>query len=176
MKNGQGILELKDAGGCYVGEFKDDLMHGNGCFTMPDGSERLFVLDDHNGCVRSLPLHVAPNATVVRSETACGPASPIAHVGADAQFPNGTSRAWRWVDGPQGFFVTPGARSIYILDTYNNKVKVIDVAGRKISTIAGSGAADCDYHEVVINGRPRLGSAYAGFSEEAAGTGAESVL
>ena len=117
--------------------------------TMADGSERLFVLDDHNGCVRSLPLHVAPNATVVRSETACGPASPIAHVGADAQFPNASSRGWRWVDGPQGFFVTPDARSIYILDTYNNKVKVARRSANGSSfggweTLAGSGVAGSD--------------------------------
>ena len=45
--------------------------------TMPDGvSERLFVLDIHNGCVRSLPLGVAPGRTFVRSETPCGPSSP----------------------------------------------------------------------------------------------------
>ena len=96
-----------------------------------------------------LPLHVAPNATVVRSETACGPASPIAHLGADAQFSNGTSRGWRYVDGPQGFFVTPGARSIYILDTYNNKVKVAHRSANGSSfggwqTLAGSGAAGSD--------------------------------
>jgi hypothetical protein len=30
---------LKDNGGTYVGDFDEDLMHGNGCFTMPDGSE-----------------------------------------------------------------------------------------------------------------------------------------
>jgi len=30
---------LKENGGTYVGDFNEDLMHGNGCFTMPDGSE-----------------------------------------------------------------------------------------------------------------------------------------
>lgn len=30
---------LKDNGGTYIGDFVNNLMHGNGCFTMPDGSE-----------------------------------------------------------------------------------------------------------------------------------------
>ena len=38
-KEGQGQMILKDNGGTYVGDFNQDLMHGNGCFTMPDGSE-----------------------------------------------------------------------------------------------------------------------------------------
>lgn len=39
MKSGQGSLVLASGKGTYVGEFEDDEMHGNGCFTMEDGSE-----------------------------------------------------------------------------------------------------------------------------------------
>jgi hypothetical protein len=39
MKSGQGSLVLANNKGTYVGEFENDEMHGNGCFTMEDGSE-----------------------------------------------------------------------------------------------------------------------------------------
>jgi hypothetical protein len=89
------------------------------------GVERLFVLDDSNGCVRSLPLlPAAGNLTaVVRAETPCAGASTLAHTGPDVKWPNGSSRGWAHVDGPQDFWVSAGARSIYVLDTDNNRVK-----------------------------------------------------
>jgi hypothetical protein len=88
------------------------------------GIERLYVLDDNNGCVRSMPLGLPPNGTVVRSETLCSDASTLAHVGPDAKFPNGTTRGWQHIDGPQGFWVAPDAKMLFILDTDNNRVKV----------------------------------------------------
>ena len=62
--------------------------------TMPGsaGEERLFVLDDENGCVRSMPLQQPPNRTLVRSDTPCAAASTIGHNRSDVVFPNGTSR------------------------------------------------------------------------------------
>ena len=88
------------------------------------GGERLYVFDLHNGCVRSLPLGVAAAATVVRSETPCGAASTLAHVGPDARFPNGTSRGWRWIDGPLSFKVARDGATIWAMDTYANQLKV----------------------------------------------------
>ena len=111
-----------------------------------DGHERLFVLDSHNGCVRSLPLGLAPDQTIVRSETACGNHSTLAHIGPDAKRPDGTSRGWKWVDGPLDFWVCKNASKIYVFDTYNGKLKVaMRTQGSKVGygpwrTVAGSGA------------------------------------
>jgi DNA-binding beta-propeller fold protein YncE len=113
---------------------------------MPGGEgERLFVLDDENGCVRSMPLQQQPNGTLlVRSDTPCAAASPIGHNGSDVVFPNGTSRGWKWADGPQDFFITPGGAKLYLLNTDNNKLEVATgLPGGgfgAFTTLAGSGA------------------------------------
>ncbi len=39
QRQGQGQLILGDGGGTYTGEFFNNEMHGNGCFTMPGGAE-----------------------------------------------------------------------------------------------------------------------------------------
>lgn len=113
--------------------------------TMPgDEGERLYVLDDENGCVRSLPLHQRPTHTSVRSDTPCASASSIGHNASDVVWPNSTSRGWPWADGPQDFWVAPGAAELYLLDTDNNKLLVAPgLAGGKFGafrTLAGSGA------------------------------------
>jgi hypothetical protein len=113
--------------------------------TMPgDEGERLFVLDDENGCVRSLPLHRPPAHTSVRSDTPCASASPIGHNSSDVVWPNGTSRGWPGADGPQDFWVAPGAAELYLLDTDNNKLLVAPgLPGGGFGTfrtLAGSGA------------------------------------
>lgn len=113
---------------------------------MPHGGERLFVLDNHNGCVRSFPLGLDPADTFVRSETGCGPNSTLAYLGPDALYPNGTSRKWRWVDGPLDFWVSSDTLTIWVMDTYNNQVKVATKADVHAAyygpwkTLAGSGA------------------------------------
>lgn len=113
--------------------------------TMPrDEGERLFVLDDENGCVRSLPLHKSPAHTSVRSDTPCATASSIGHNASDVVWPNGTSRGWPWADGPQDFWVAPGASELYLLDTDNNKLLVAPGLAEggfgAFRTLAGSGA------------------------------------
>lgn len=113
--------------------------------TMPgDEGERLFVLDDENGCVRSLPLHRPPARTSVRSDTPCASASSIGHNSSDVVWPNGTSRGWPGADGPQDFWVAPGAAALYLLDTDNNKLRVAPgLPGGGFGafrTLAGSGA------------------------------------
>ena len=59
---------------------------------------------------------------LVRSETVCcTDARGPAHQGADARFPNGTSRGWRWIDGANDFHVAAGAKAMYVADTYNKR-------------------------------------------------------
>ena len=112
--------------------------------TMPGSEgERLFVLDDFNGCVRSMPLPQPPSRTSVRSDTPCAGASPIGHNGTDVVWPNGTSRGWMQSDGPQDFWVAPGAAKLYLLDTDNNKLRMAPgLPGGgfgPLTTLAGSG-------------------------------------
>ena len=114
----------------------------------PGGGERLYIFDIHNGCVRSLPLGVAAAATVVRSETPCGAGSTLAHVGPDARFANGTSRGWRWIDGPLSFKVARDGATIWAMDTYANQLKVATRGSPSNSSpfgpwrvVAGSGDA-----------------------------------
>jgi hypothetical protein len=107
--------------------------------------KRLFVLDNHNGCIRSFPVGVSPADTFVRSETGCGGNSTLAYLGPDAKYPNGTSRGWPWVDGPLDFWVSSDATKVWVVDTYNNKVKVATKLGGGGSfgpwkDLAGSGA------------------------------------
>jgi hypothetical protein len=108
--------------------------------------ERLFVLDNHNGCIRSFPLGLPPAETIVRSDTGCGVNSTLAFLGPDAKFANGTSRNWRWVDGPLDFWVSADTRTVWVIDTYNNKLKAAtknspaDAEYGPWKTIAGSGA------------------------------------
>eukprot|EP01046_Picozoa_sp_COSAG06_P040751 COSAG06_NODE_4964_length_3827_cov_1.468079_2_plen_347_part_00 len=106
--------------------------------------ERLFVLDDKNGCVRSFPLHRPANATDVRSDTPCGSASVIGHNSSDVVWPNGTSRGWANLDGPQDFWVAAGATKLYLLDTDNNRLRVADGLPSggfgPLTVLAGSGA------------------------------------
>lgn len=42
--------------------------------------KRLYVLDNHNGCIRSFPLGQPPADTYVRSDTGCGSNSTLACV------------------------------------------------------------------------------------------------
>ena len=51
-------------------------------------------------------------------------ASVARHNRSDVVFPNGTSRGWTSADGPQDFWVAPGAARLFLLDTDNNKLKV----------------------------------------------------
>jgi hypothetical protein len=112
--------------------------------------ERLFVLDNHNGCIRSFPLGLSPADTFVRSDTGCGTNSTLAYLGPDAKYPNGTSRKWRWVDGPLDFWVAADARTVWVMDTYNNQLKAATKSDVDAShygpwtIIAGSGAIGSD--------------------------------
>ena len=54
---------LKAEGGSYLGDFQNDLMHGNGCFTMSDGSE--YVGEFYEGVQHGDGMIITSNGTEI---------------------------------------------------------------------------------------------------------------
>ena len=108
-------------------------MRGYSSFAQPSGltsdGKRLFVADSEGSTVRSVPFD--PTGKV---ETLVGLTGTLFDFG-DV---DGTGRDVR-LQHPLGVAWWDG--KLYVADTYNNKIKVIDVAERTCRTIAGSGQA-----------------------------------
>ncbi len=104
-------------------------------FAQPSGlssdGKSLFVADSEGSAVRVVPLDPSPNSTV---STLIGT-------------PNVPSALFNFgdIDGPlrgarmqHCLGVAYHAGKVYVSDTYNNKIKVIDLGAQKVSTVAGS--------------------------------------
>ena len=128
--------------GAYAGNGREDIVDGPllpnvpydtsfSSFAQPSGlasdGERLFVADSEGSAIRAVPLD--PNGQV---ETLVGLTGTLFDFG-DV---DGTGRAVR-LQHPLGVAWADG--KLYVADTYNNKIKVIDVAERSCDTIAGTG-------------------------------------
>jgi DNA-binding beta-propeller fold protein YncE len=137
--------------GPYAGNGREDIADGPLLPTMPydtnyasfaqpsglasDGN-KLFVADSEGSTIRSVPLDSKGEV-----ETLVGLTGTLFDFG-DV---DGTGRTVR-LQHPLGVAWWDG--KLYVADTYNNKIKVIDVASRSCQTIAGSGqAGDTDHDE-----------------------------
>jgi DNA-binding beta-propeller fold protein YncE len=136
--------------GAFAGNGREDIVDGPllpdvpyrmgfSSFAQPSGlasdGERLFVADSEGSTIRSVPFDADGKV-----ETLVGLAGTLFDFG-DV---DGTDRAVR-LQHPLGVAWWEG--KLYVADTYNNKIKVIDVAERTCRTLAGtgeSGAADAD--------------------------------
>jgi thiol-disulfide isomerase/thioredoxin len=139
--------------GPYAGNGREDIVDGPllprrpydegfSSFAQPSGlasdGKQLYVADSEGSSIRVVPLAVAPGALV---KTLLG----TAHLDFNRLFDFGD------VDGegfsvrlqhPLGLAFYEG--KLYIADTYNNKVKVVDVITTKCQTLAGTGQAGKD--------------------------------
>ncbi|MFO0896776.1 MAG: thioredoxin-like domain-containing protein [Pirellulales bacterium] len=138
-------LDGKDLGP-YAGSGAEDIVDGQllpqrpydpafSAFAQPSGlasdGQFLYVADSEGSSIRAVPLN---------------PAEPVRTVVGTAGFPGARLFTFGDVDG-QG----PGARlqhplavtyddgRLYVADTYNNKIKVIDLATRVCQTLVGTG-------------------------------------
>jgi DNA-binding beta-propeller fold protein YncE len=130
--------------GPYAGNGREDIVDGRllpsipydgrySSFAQPSGlasdGKRLFVADSEGSTIRSVPFE--PDGEV---ETLVGLTGTLFDfgdvdgVGRDVRLQHALGVAW-W-DG-----------KLYVADTYNNKIKVIDVEERSCRTVAGTGAA-----------------------------------
>jgi sugar lactone lactonase YvrE len=136
--------------GPYAGNGREDIVDGPllppipydphyASFAQPSGltsdGEQLFVADSEGSTVRAVPFD--PSGKV---ETLVGLTGTLFDFG-DV---DGTGREVR-LQHPLGVAWWNGR--LYVADTYNNKIKVIDVADRTCRTVAGTGepgSADAD--------------------------------
>lgn len=105
-------------------------------FAQPSGlasdGKRLFVADSEGSTIRSLPLDgVGEVATLVGLTGTLFDFGDLDGTGRDVRLQHPLGVAWQ-------------AGKLYVADTYNNKIKVIDVDTRACQTIAGSGTAGFD--------------------------------
>jgi DNA-binding beta-propeller fold protein YncE len=102
-------------------------------FAQPSGltsdGTRLFVADSEGSTIRSVPFDPAGDVqTLVGLTGTLFDFGDVDGVGREVRLQHALGVAW-W-DG-----------KLYVADTYNNKIKVIDVDERSCRTVAGSGAA-----------------------------------
>ena len=130
--------------GPYAGNGREDIVDGPllpsvpydadyASFAQPSGltsdGKRLFVADSEGSTIRAVPFD--PNGKVETLVGLTGTLFDFGDVdgnGRDVRLQHPLGVAW-W-DG-----------KLYVADTYNNKIKVIDVEQRTCHTIAGSGKA-----------------------------------
>jgi thiol-disulfide isomerase/thioredoxin len=137
--------------GPYAGNSREDIVdgprlprqpYGQGfaSFAQPSGltsdGKWLYVADSEGSSIRAVPFNER-----VEVKTVLG----------TAEFPTGRLFTFGDVDGPQGkarlqhpLGVAWHDGRIYIADTYNNKIKVLDPTARTVTTLAGSGRAGDD--------------------------------
>ena len=130
--------------GPYAGNGREDIVDGPllpsvpydgsySSFAQPSGlasdGKRLFVADSEGSTIRSVPLDSTGNVeTLVGLTGTLFDFGDVDGKGRDVRLQHPLGVAW-W-DG-----------KLYVADTYNNKIKVIDVDERTCRTIAGSGEA-----------------------------------
>jgi sugar lactone lactonase YvrE len=130
--------------GAYAGNGREDIVDGRllpsvpydadySSFAQPSGltsdGERLFVADSEGSTVRAVPLDPSGEVeTLVGLSGTLFDFGDVDGEGRDVRLQHPLGVAW-W-DG-----------KLYVADTYNNKIKVIDVERRSCATIAGSGEA-----------------------------------
>jgi thiol-disulfide isomerase/thioredoxin len=133
--------------GPYAGNGREDIADGPLLPSMPyDGSyssfaqpsglasdgKRLFVADSEGSTIRSVPFDPTGDVeTLVGLTGTLFDFGDVDGVGREVRLQHALGIAW-W-DG-----------KLYVADTYNNKIKVIDVDERSCRTVAGGGAAGKD--------------------------------
>jgi DNA-binding beta-propeller fold protein YncE len=133
--------------GPYAGNGREDIADGPllpsipydgsySSFAQPSGlasdGKKLFVADSEGSTIRSVPFDPAGDVeTLVGLTGTLFDFGDVDGVGREVRLQHALGVAW-W-DG-----------KLYVADTYNNKIKVIDVDERSCRTVAGSGAAGKD--------------------------------
>ncbi len=173
MAGSHQIWKLPLAGGVigpYAGNGREDVAGGrllptrpyatgSASFAQPSGlasnGSRLFVADSEGSAIRSVPFDPAG-----RVETLVGVPGSLFDFG-DVDGVGNTTR----LQHPLGVVLYRG--KLYVADTYNNKVKVLDLATRSCETLAGTGKVG---HDDAAVGKP------ATFNEPAGITAADGKL
>jgi DNA-binding beta-propeller fold protein YncE len=133
--------------GPYAGNGREDIVDGPllpnvpydgsfAAFAQPSGlasdGRRLFVADSEGSTIRSVPFEPDGDVeTLVGLTGTLFDFGDVDGVGREVRLQHALGVAW-W-DG-----------KLYVADTYNNKIKVIDVEARSCQTLAGSGAPGKD--------------------------------
>ncbi len=114
---------------------KEPYAMGFSSFAQPSGltsdGKHLFIADSEGSSIRSMPFDPRGEVSTVIGTAHLNGARLFTFGDVDGQGDNALLQhalGVAWHDG-----------KIYVADTYNNKVKVIDVAKRTLKTIAGSG-------------------------------------
>jgi thiol-disulfide isomerase/thioredoxin len=130
--------------GAFAGNGREDIVDGPllpsvpyqegfASFAQPSGltsdGTQLFIADSEGSTIRAVPFDSKGQAvTLVGLTGTLFDFGDVDGTGRDVRLQHPLGVAW-W-DG-----------KLYVADTYNNKIKVIDVANRTCRTVAGSGAA-----------------------------------
>jgi DNA-binding beta-propeller fold protein YncE len=128
--------------GPYAGNGREDIVDGPllpsmpyelgyASFAQPSGlttdGERLFVADSEGSTVRAVPFDPAGSAkTLVGLTGTLFDFGDVDGQGRDVRLQHALDVAW-------------AGGMLYVADTYNNKIKVIDVAEKTCRTVAGTG-------------------------------------
>jgi thiol-disulfide isomerase/thioredoxin/sugar lactone lactonase YvrE len=115
---------------------------GVASFAQPSGlasdGERIYVADSEGSSIRAIELHRnARVSTVVGTAKLANTAARLFTFG-DRDGPAGLAL----LQHPLGVAYSDG--QLYVADTYNNKVKVIDLASQSIRTLVGDGRPGAD--------------------------------
>jgi thiol-disulfide isomerase/thioredoxin len=135
--------------GPYAGNGREDIRNGallprlssmlnSSSFAQPSGlssdGKRLFVADSEGSSVRAVPLDAADNVTTIIGTAALDEAVRLFTFG-DVDGLPGKARLQHCLD------VTYHDGRLYVADTYNHKIKLIDLNTRECTTLAGTGKA-----------------------------------
>jgi sugar lactone lactonase YvrE len=119
----------------------DDVLGPNARFFGPTGvatiENEIFVADTHNHCVR----RIDPQGLVTTLAGALGVNGDVDGVGASARF-----------ELPMGLAYDPDRRLLLVADSGNGKLRAVDPASGRVTTLAGGGAfpADGPAHQVSL--------------------------
>ncbi len=129
--------------GPYAGNGREDIVDGpldDASFAQPSGlasdDQNLYVADSEGSSVRAVPLD---------------PALPVRTIVGTANLPEARLFTFGDVDGPNGkarlqhcLGITYHDGRLYVADTYNDKIKVIDLKTGQCKTLVGTGKPGAD--------------------------------
>lgn len=114
---------------CFAFPKNDNPEPGGAMVVTADGTQ-MFIADSENNVIRLLDLTTGSIQTIAGAP---GEAGDVDGAGADARFYY-----------PSSFAIDEASRELFVADSNNHKVRVIDLDTYEVSTFAGTGEPSCD--------------------------------